>query len=195
MIECRNFSRRVALLVLVAASGAWSPTARAQATAGSNTGLGLAPLPFNSGGGNSPAMGIIPMGTTGTGSATAGSRASDPLGIGYVYGGAAMPMTREQTGLYMLSASQRMLGVGNGQLSGVRPGGPAGQASKAGRTRTLRAPEGDEDPKAASTHRRDANVPGGLAAAYFNRPTGPAARANKPQRFNRPLRYFPQRGQ
>jgi hypothetical protein len=109
----------------------------------------------------------------------------DPLGLGYV-NGAAIPMTRAQTGLYMLMMQQRMLGIGNGQLSGVRPGAQTDAQS----TRNRGTPA---ESHASAAHTRNMNVPGGQAARYFNRGGMPAAR---PQPYyQRQSRHFPQTAQ
>jgi hypothetical protein len=118
--------------------------------------------------------------------------ALDPLGLNYVYGpayGSAVPMTGTQAGLTMLMMQQRMLGIGNGQLSGVRGGTGTGiganvQASRNG--------SGAATSRAIAAHTRDMNIPGGQAARYFNR-SAPAVR-NQPS-YQRTTRYFPQTGQ
>lgn len=121
--------------------------------------------------------------------------AVDPLGLNYIYGpayGSAVPMTGTQAGLTMLMMQQRMLGIGNGQLSGVRGGtgtgtgtGANGQASRNG--------GGAATSRAIAAHTRDMNIPGGQAARYFNRGPAPAVR-NQPS-YQRTTRYFPQTGQ
>jgi hypothetical protein len=120
--------------------------------------------------------------------------ALDPLGLNYVYGpayGSAVPMTGTQAGLSMLMMQQRMLGIGNGQLSGVRGGTASGTKA---RTDGL-APRGGgaATSRAIAAHTRDMNIPGGQAARYFNRGGAPAVR-NQPS-FQRTTRYFPQTGQ
>jgi hypothetical protein len=83
-----------------------------------------------------------------------------------------MGMSTGQLGLLML-ATQNNGGVGSGQMSGARPG-----PQNAATART-----------AATSKRRSAAKPGGLAARYFNR-TGP--HTPYPQSyFNRQSRYFP----
>jgi len=112
--------------------------------------------------------------------------ALDPLGLNYVYGpayGSAVPMTGTQAGLTMLMMQQRMLGIGSGQLSGVRGGtstGTNGQASRNG--------GGAATSRAIAAHTRDMNIPGGQAARYFNR-SAPAVR-NQPS-YQRTTRFFP----
>jgi hypothetical protein len=84
------------------------------------------------------------------------------------------PMSQRQAGLMMLAGQSQMLGIGSGQLSGVRPGPSKGKSAA----------------KAAPKSRGGSNQPGGLAARYFNR----TARVTPhPQNFyNRQSRYFPQ---
>ena len=86
--------------------------------------MGLVSSPFPS------FMGVGTQQGTGVGSANA--MMMNPLGLNYVYG-PAIPMTRAQAGLFMLSTQQRMLGLGNGQISGVRPAGQDPTGRKTGR--------------------------------------------------------------
>jgi hypothetical protein len=120
--------------------------------------------------------------------------ALDPLGLGYVYGpaygGTAVPMTGAQAGLSMLMMQQRMLGIGNGQLSGARGGAVSGAGTRAD---GLAPREGAATSRAIAAHTRNMNIPGGQAARYFNRGGAPAIR-NQPS-FQRTTRYFPQTGQ
>ncbi|QEH36256.1 hypothetical protein OJF2_48160 [Aquisphaera giovannonii] len=187
MIVRRCRPQGAAFLGLIAAVGSLASSAHGQSAAGGSTGLGVVPLPNANG---SMSLGVVPMGAAGT-------RASDPMGLspiyGAAYGGAAVPMTRDQAGLYMLSASQRMLGLGNGQISGTRPAASGTSRGKATDPRSRRSQAGDD--RAVPSHRRNANVPGGLASRYFNKAAAPAGGAGREPRFNRPLRYFPQRGQ
>jgi hypothetical protein len=110
----------------------------------------------------------------------------DPLGLNYVYGPAAMPMSRAQAGLFMLSTQQQMLGLGNGQISGARPAGQDKNGKSSGTNLT-------------AAHTRNANIPGGQAARYFNRgATTTAMRSRLPgagQNFKRPSPYFPKTAQ
>jgi len=130
-----------------------------------------------------PMMGVGTQQGTGVGAANA---MMDPLGLNYVYGPAAIPMTRAQTGLFMLSTGQRMTGLGNGQISGVRPGGQDKNGKSSGTNQT-------------AAHTRNANIPGGQAARYFNRGgTTTALRSQPPgagQNFKRPSSYFPRTAQ
>ena len=90
-----------------------------------------------------------------------------------------------QAGLFMLSTQQRMLGMGNGQLSGVRPGGPGSQ-----RTQDLQA---RREPISTAAHTRNSNIPGGQAARYFNR-GGPRYRVRASRRgseFQAAVALFP----
>jgi hypothetical protein len=111
---------------------------------------------------------------------------TDPMGM-YYLNSTGVPMNRTQMGLLMLSTQQRMLGLGNGQLSGVRPGQQTdtkGQGRNAAATAATRG---------NSALTRNMNVPGGQAARYFNRGGMPAAR---PQPYyQRQSRYFPQTAQ
>jgi hypothetical protein len=110
----------------------------------------------------------------------------DPLGLGYVYG-AAVPMTPTQTGLYMLTMQQRMLGLGNGQLSGVRPVAESGSKVPQSRARVPGSHPGE-------AHTANMNVPGGQAARYFNRGGSPATSRSQSY-YHRQGRYFPQTSQ
>jgi hypothetical protein len=142
-------------------------------------------------GGSSGQFGMmaVPMTTgrgtqSGSGTSIAGT-AADPLGLSYIYG-PAVPMTAGQAGLFMLSTQQRMLGLGNGQISGVRPGAtPDAKAVRGARTTMESHP--------VEAHTKNANVPGGQAARFFNR-GGLATSRSRPY-YNRQLRYFPQTGQ
>jgi hypothetical protein len=105
----------------------------------------------------------------------------DPLGLGYVYGpayGSVVPMTGTQAGLSMLLMQQRMLGIGNGQLSGVRGGGLTGTNARTGGL-TARDGGAAATSRGDASHTRDMNIPGGQAARYFNR-GGMTAVLNQP---------------
>ena len=93
----------------------------AQSGSASSFGLGYLPQAYSTGsplGQSGIALIPIPM-TASTGSqktsatGTANSMATDPLGLGYVYGPAAIPMTQGQAGLFMLSTAQRIAGAGH----------------------------------------------------------------------------------
>jgi hypothetical protein len=119
----------------------------------------------------------------------------DPLGLGYVYGpayGSVVPMTGTQAGLSMLLMQQRMLGIGNGQLSGVRGGGLTGANTRTGGL-TARDGGAAATSRGDASHTRNMNIPGGQAARYFNR-SGTTALRNQPS-YQRTTRYFPQTGQ
>jgi hypothetical protein len=202
MDRLRRRSVKAGLCCVLALAGASAAKAQSQTQTQTGTassfgvGLGLVPQ-FGSSGSTSGqpnfAMMPIPMMTTTTGAATTGAaatastRAADPLGLGFVYGPAAIPMTPGQAGLFMLSASSRMTGLGNGQLSGVRPGGPAD-------TQNARRNPGKPDALVAAAHTRNSNIPGGQAARYFNRGATPATARSQPY-YRRDLRYFPKTGQ
>ena len=182
----RSWLRGVALIGFVGL--AWAPGTWAQSQTGASSLSGLGFMPQSvMGGSTQGGLGVVAVpsvmgvGTrqgTGVGSATA--MMMDPLGLNYVYG-PAIPMTRAQAGLFMLSTQQRMLGLGNGQISGVRPVGqdPTGRKTGSSSGTNLTA-----------AHTRNANIPGGQAARYFNRGTTTAS-GSQPH-FKRQSRYFPQ---
>jgi len=90
----------------------------------------------------------------------------------------SMGISPNQMGLMMLASTPQMMGMGSGQLSGIRPG--AGPAQGAGSSKTGAKPRGT------------AQQPGGLAARYFNRTT---KISRIPQTyFNRQTRFFPESG-
>jgi hypothetical protein len=101
---------------------------------------------------------------------------ANPMAAPMLYG-SMYPMNQRQMGLMMLAGQSQALGIGSGQLSGVRPG-PNGQWP------------GRKAPQAAAKPRGSASQPGGLAARYFHR-SAPVTRY--PQSYyNRQNRYFPQ---
>jgi hypothetical protein len=171
----------------------WAPGTWAQSQTGASSLSGIGFMPQSVMGGSTQGgfgvvavpsmMGVGTQQGTGVGAANA---MMDPLGLNYVYGPAAIPMTRAQAGLFMLSAQQRMLGLGNGQISGTRPAGqdPTGRKTGSSSATNLTA-----------AHTRNANIPGGQAARYFNRGgTTTALRSQPPgagQNFKRQSRYFP----
>ncbi len=131
------------------------------------------PMLYGSMMGMSPNLTGSSASATGTSGSTAGSSAGttalslNPLGL-----------SNNQVGMMMLASTPQMMGMGSGQLSGVRPGGGASQraVSQLGGVRV----------------RSSAVQPGGLAASYFNRTT---KISRSPQSyFNRQTRYFPQSG-
>lgn len=167
----------------------WIPAARGQSGAeATSSGVGVVAIPsMGSGPGSFGLMAVpVPTGTGGQSGGAAGLAGSaDPLGLGAVYG-PAVPMTPGQAGLMMLATQQRMLGLGNGRLSGVRPGADGDRpAARPGR--------GTASGRPAEAHTRNSNVPGGQASRYFNR-GGLAASQPRPY-YNRQLRHFPQGGQ
>ena len=101
-------------------------------------------------------------------------------------------MTGTQAGLSMLMMQQRMLGIGNGQLSGVRGGAASGTGARTD-GQAPRDGGGAATSRAIAAHTRNMNIPGGQAARYFNRGGAPAVR-NQPS-YQRTTRYFPQTGQ
>jgi hypothetical protein len=141
------------------------------------SGIALLPIPMTATAGSQK--------TTATG--TANPLASDPLGLSYVYGPAAVPMTQGQAGLFMLSTAQRTLGLGTGQMSGARQ--PAQQQpGVASRGRTAgRATE----TRVIAAHTRNSNIPGGQAARYFNRGTTETTGSRSQPYYNRQIRQFP----
>jgi len=110
-------------LLLVAAPSVHGQTG---GNSGSNSGIGL--VPTTGVGGSQGGFGVLAvpmMPNTSQGGSSATGVNADPLGVSAVYG-PALPMTNGQAGLFLLSTQQRMLGLGNGQLSGTRPGWPRG---------------------------------------------------------------------
>jgi len=89
-----------------------------------------------------------------------------------------MGLSPNQMGMMMLASTPQMMGMGSGQLSGVRPGAGPGQGIGSQLT--------------GVRVRGSAAQPGGLAASYFNRTT---KISRSPQSyFNRQTRYFPESG-
>ena len=167
---------------------AWAPGSWAQSQTGASSLSGIGLMPQSVMGGSTqggfgvmavPMMGFGTQQGTGVGAV---NPMMDPLGLNYVYGPAAMPMSRAQAGLFMLSTQQQMLGLGNGQISGARPAGQDKNGKSSGTNLT-------------AAHTRNANIPGGQAARYFNRgATTTAMRSRLPgagQNFKRQSPYFP----
>ena len=197
MDQLRTWVVKAGLCCLTGLIGAPAAQAQAQTQAVAQSGaastpsiglgLGLVPQFGSTPGGTNFALMPIPTVTSPSGTAgLASTRAADPLGLGFVYGPAAIPMTPGQAGLFMLSAGSRMTGLGNGQLSGVRPGGQPDP-------QTSRRKQGKPDTLAAA-HTRNSNIPGGQAARYFNRGATPATARSQPY-YRRDLRFFPKTGQ
>lgn len=194
----RRWLGKAALCCLVALAGAQAARAQTQTGTSTSWGMGLGYMPMFSSGSTSSSTGqsgftmspmlmAMPMMTTTGTTSAASARAADPLGLGFVYGPTAMPMTPGQAGLFMLSTTSRMTGLGNGQLSGVRPGNQ--QDSQPSRKR-----RGKPDELLTAAHTRNANIPGGQAARFFNRGVTPSSVRSQPY-YRRDLRYFPKRGQ
>jgi len=145
-------------------------------------GMGFMPMPYGMFGSASPsptdaaALGMARPITPGMGmGAQSNNIYTNPMAASMLYG-STYPMTQRQQGLMMLAGQSQMLGIGSGQLSGVRPG-------SAGPSRGGRAQQASLKPRGS------ANQPGGLAARYFHR-SAPVARY--PQGFySRQNRYFP----
>jgi hypothetical protein len=88
------------------------------------------------------------------------------------------PMGGTQATALMLASQTGMMGIGSGQLSGVRPGNTQSRARSAQQT--------------TAQTRGKASQPGGLATRYFNRT---ATISRYPQSYyKRDSRYYPQVG-
>jgi hypothetical protein len=129
-------------------------------------------------------------GMMGMGGNTMGNPFMNPMAAPFLYGSmlpatqqsttGSMGMTQQQMGLMLLAGQAQMMGIGSGQLSGVRPGGMAAGGVRARQRGTVTGVRG--------TTRQ----PGGLAARYFNRTS---QRPRIPQGFyNRPNQHYPQAG-
>jgi len=146
-------------------------------------GMGFMPMPYGMFGSASPsptdaaALGMARPITPGIGMGGLSNNIStNPMAASMLYGN-MYPMTQRQQGLMMLAGQSQMLGIGSGQLSGVRPGSAGPSQGRTAQT-------------ASSKSRGSASQPGGLAARYFHR-NAPVTRY--PQGFyNRQNRYFPQ---
>src|SRR4051812_4789743 len=165
--------------------GQTAATASARGAAADPYMSGMAPAP--------PGYVYAPQGTVATQSSAALNRNTvDSLGLGYVYG-PGIPMTPTQAGMSMLMMQQRMLGIGNGQLSGARPAAnPDPRFSKGTRTPQARTLGPGSHPGEA--HTANMNVPGGQAARFFNRGGNLATSRSQPY-YQRQGRYFPQSSQ
>ena len=195
MNRWRRWLGKAALFCWAGLVGTAPASAQTQTGTTTSWGLGLGYMPqFSTSSANSstgqsgfsmtPMLMPMPMTTTAGTAGTAAARAADPLGLGFVYGPAAIPMTPGQAGLLMLSTTSQMTGLGNGQLSGVRPG--VQQDSQANRRR-----RGKDHELVTAAHTRNSNIPGGQAARYFNRGVTPSPSRSQPY-YRRNLRYFPQ---
>ena len=165
--------------------GQTAATASARGVAADPYMNGMAPAP--------PGYVYAPQGTAALQSSTALNRNTvDPLGFGYVYG-PGIPMTPTQAGMSMLLMQQRMLGIGNGQLSGTRPAANSDpRATKVAKTSQARTLGPGSHPGEA--HTANMNVPGGQAARFFNRGGNLATSRSQPY-YQRQGRYFPQSSQ
>jgi hypothetical protein len=175
-------------LVGVCCGAGGEAQAQMQSAAGTSTGMGLVPqgYGFGLGSGVPGVMAVPTYPMTGTSRGTGLNPAlTDPLGLGYVYG-PAVPMTPTQAGLFMLSAQQRMFGLGNGQISGTRPASDLDARS----TRTGRTAANSAGSHLTAAHTRNSNIPGGQAARFFNR--GVASAPSSQPYYKRQMRYFPQ---
>lgn len=125
--------------------------------------------------------GVVMGGGTSAGGGGIGLALMDPVAMTYLYG-VPFPVSQRQAGLLMLSQQQRMLGLGSGQLSGVRPmWGSMG----VGGFRPA------EEPARTAAHTANMNIPGGQAARFFNRGTGPVGGGETSDRGAHP--YYPRR--
>jgi hypothetical protein len=147
-------------------------------------GMGFFPMPGMFGSPTPSATDAAALGMTGArsgmmgtgGISTTNSMFTNPMASPMLYG-SMFPMTQQQAGIMMLAGQAQMMGIGSGQLSGVRPGGAGGRGRQA---------------QPAVRNRGSSGIPGGLAARYFNRTT---QRARIPQGFyNRQNRHYPQVG-
>jgi hypothetical protein len=148
---------------------------------GMDTGMGFMPVPFGLFGSASlspndaAALGMTPSAAGTRIGAMPNNVFTNPMSASLLYG-SNYPMTPRQTGLLMLAGQSQMLGIGSGQLSGVRPGAAAQRAGRSAQ-------------QANSKPRGSASEPGGLAARYFHR-SAPITRY--PQSYySRQSHYFP----
>jgi hypothetical protein len=174
--------------VLVAGSEAKAQAAAASASSaaassayggGMGMGMGMMPMMYamNPSASLSPtdaaALGMQGQGNGGMGVNGMNNIFRNPMAAPYMFGN-VNPMGPTSAATMML-AGPGLMGIGSGQLSGVRPGAGAGR----GRT---------QQPAAKS--RGTASTPGGLAGRYFNRT---ARIVRYPQSYyNRQNRYYPQ---
>jgi hypothetical protein len=167
------------------AAAASSAGSSASAIPDMTMGMGFMPLPGMFGSPTPSATDAAALGMTaqrggmmGMGGGTPMTNPTmNPMASPLFYG-SVFPMTQQQAGVLMLAGQAQMLGLGSGQLSGVRPG-----AAGAARGRQTQP---------SVRNRGSSGQPGGLAARYFNRTT---QRLRVPQGFyNRQIRYYPQVG-
>src|SRR5262245_1760393 len=126
-------------------------------------GMGFFPLPGMFGSPTPSATDAAALGTTaqrggmmgmagaGMGSSPMSNPTMNPVASPLLYG-SMFPMTQQQAGVLMLAGQAQMLGIGSGQLSGVRPGAGASGTARGRQTQPL------------VRNRGSANQPGGLAA-------------------------------
>jgi hypothetical protein len=147
---------------------------------GMGMGMGFMPIPYGMFGtpslslNDAAALGMTRPGNAGLGiGGPSNTVFMNPVSTSMIYGNTA-GMTPRQVGMTMLAG--QALGIGSGQLSGVRPG-PAGSTS------------GRAAAQPGSKPRGSASQPGGLAARYFHR-SAPITRY--PQSYySRQNRYYP----
>jgi hypothetical protein len=166
-------------------------------------GTAVSGVPANSGGmgmGLGMGMGMLPMmyamnptatlsptdaaalGSQGQGTGVLGANGMNgiyrnPMATPLLYS-SLYPMGGSQATALMLASQTGMMGIGSGQLSGVRPGNAQSRARSVQQT--------------TAQTRGKASQPGGLATRYFNRT---ATISRYPQSFyKRDNRYYPQVG-
>ena len=148
---------------------------------GMGMGMGLLPMMYAM----NPTASLSPtdaaaLGAQGQGTGSYGANGMNgmfrnPMAAPLLYSG-LYQMSPNQTGALMLATQAGMLGIGAGQLSGVRPG----NAQSLGRP----------GQQTAAKPRGTASQPGGLATRYFNRT---ATVHRYPQSYyKRENRYYPQ---
>ena len=86
------------------------------------------------------ALGMTPPAGRDDGDGRVNNMFMNPMASPFLYG-SMFPMTPQQQGMMMLAGQAQMLGIGSGQLSGVRPGGHGvrGTASRQTAVRTVPA--------------------------------------------------------
>ena len=107
-------------------------------------GMGFLPMPGMFGSPTPSATDAAALGMTGgprggmmgMGGTTMGNPFMNPMASPFLYG-SMFPMTQQQAGVMMLAGQAQMLGIGSGQLSGVRPGGIAAGGVRGRQTQTV----------------------------------------------------------
>jgi hypothetical protein len=150
---------------------------------GMGMGMGMLPMMYAM----NPTASLSPTDAAALGSQVQGTGALGANGMNSVFRNpmaspllysSLYPMGGSQATALMLASQTGMLGIGSGQLSGVRPGNAQSRARSAQQTN-------------AQT-RGKASQPGGLATRYFNRT---ATISRYPQSYyKRDNRYYPQVG-